>query len=863
VTPSDVAAEQRARQFLAQSKWRKARDELKPLVKLDRERYLPLLIDANVGLARDMIARGQVSEAQQVLAYLATIAPADRLRGLEVEMAAKRGASEESSSRFLAALADPSPALSDAERVRLADVLVLAFQPPPPHSPAQERIAAELQAVLDALEAVCSGGWDKASAALRTIAHRSPFRHWAMFVKGVMGFHRGDLDRAEKCLDALPPNSVTAKAAEVYLLLAGRRGAAPGGKPMTEASIEAVCRLVGTPGLGGLVLRADQAWQEGHHAESYQMFREMVAQFPSGAPNWLGALTGFYFQAPHGMAVDSREQYVHLFDRMISRRGFKNGVEEMLVLRMFALLDGDVMPACALREDWEGYLRQHERLHGPNPRFASLAYGWLGEKLAAENAPTGFFFGRQRGMRDAAGAVETLRRSIELDPENLPAHLALCTVYGALKQTSERNRLLDTMTQRFPDDKQVLLRAAEGCLARKAFVKGLDYLARARQLDALDPLVLQLLAISHRRLARQHFQQHRPDKARQVLAQLDQWLVDSSDDFHRSRWTARALDGLMELRWGDPVRGEAWLTQARGMAPGVEAFLLFAHLGHRVYSNTSRCASPFLAEFKQQARRSASVRGVAGLLRILDFWKESPDELDVLDEEALVSGVLKAAVKRPFTQTDALDLIHRAQGRIRFESQVRNLVKQVLRRDALDPQFRLLDLELSAARGYGQRPCQGQLQAILDEALRRHDEATMRKVRELLRRRHHPPDPLMPPDIDFDAPDEEDEEFEDDGAPDFADLLPPGQSPEQLNLLAQMLETLRQAPDWAIGEIRKTLAKDLPGPLFDVLVQLAKSGLPLPSRPEQPVHQPRKPNPLPPKPKPLPPPPDPNQMTLF
>ncbi|MGH7967432.1 MAG: hypothetical protein ACREIC_01760, partial [Limisphaerales bacterium] len=59
VAPALKAAEQRGREFLAQGRWRKARDEFKPLVKADRARYLPLLIEANVGLVREMISKGQ------------------------------------------------------------------------------------------------------------------------------------------------------------------------------------------------------------------------------------------------------------------------------------------------------------------------------------------------------------------------------------------------------------------------------------------------------------------------------------------------------------------------------------------------------------------------------------------------------------------------------------------------------------------------------------------------------------------------------------------------------------------------------------------------------------------------------------
>src|SRR5579871_5875729 len=81
-----ASAEQRVREFLAQKQWRKARDEAKALVKKERERFLPLLLRANIGLAKEMQAKGQISEAQQVLSYLAGIATVEQLRAAELEL---------------------------------------------------------------------------------------------------------------------------------------------------------------------------------------------------------------------------------------------------------------------------------------------------------------------------------------------------------------------------------------------------------------------------------------------------------------------------------------------------------------------------------------------------------------------------------------------------------------------------------------------------------------------------------------------------------------------------------------------------------------------------------------------------------
>ena len=143
--PSIVAAEQRTREFMAQSKWRKAREQVKPLVKLDRARFLPLLIEANMGLAREMIAKGHVAEARQVLAYLATIAPREQLVGLEVDILSRSDDCKDFIGQFATVLLAPAGNLAEPERVRLADQVVLAFAPLPAGHPAETILGPQLR----------------------------------------------------------------------------------------------------------------------------------------------------------------------------------------------------------------------------------------------------------------------------------------------------------------------------------------------------------------------------------------------------------------------------------------------------------------------------------------------------------------------------------------------------------------------------------------------------------------------------------------------------------------------------------------------------------------------------------------------
>jgi len=867
------------RELLAQGKWRQARDELKSLVKLDRARFLPLLIDANLGLGRKMLAGGQMAEARQVANYLATIAPAGRLRAFELELAGKSAASEESLPAFIAALTDPGVVLSAEERVRFADAAVLAFQPVTASDAASAALAAEVGAVHAALQAVAEARWPDVPAALRLIPHRSAVSHWAVFIKGIAAFYRGESSKAAKLLCTLPPRSAPARAGHSYLVLLGEAsGAGSAGLPAEPARAGAL-RLAGAGRVSTFVLRAEAAWRAGRHVESYRALRDAVPEFPAQTLDVWGALSEFYFKVPHSLPDHEWRKFLRHFCELIDADDLKNGVESMLAHRLIALMGATFAPVEDLRTEWDFFLRAHEALHGSNPRLASLAQGWLGEQLARPERAGGFSPGRRR-LRDARGAIAAFNRSIELDPANRAAHLQLCAVYELLKKSGERNRLLDTMTARFPDDKQVLVQAARGCIERQAFGKGLAYLARARQLDQLDPLIPELLLAALHGQARQQFQQRRPDKARQTLAQGEAWLTGKADDFQRSRWTALIRQGLMERFWGEGALAAALLAQARTLAPSPAAHALFVHLTHRSLAKADGCESPFLGELKATLKRGPRLGDIGLLVRLLDDWEKASGPLRAFHEKKMIGESMVVALKQPFTRTEALDLLERTHGERDYARPLRLLVEKVLRDDPADPFFQLWSIEFNPAwrDPAGRR---AELQSILEEAGRRHEEAAMRKARQMLHDIDQPPRP------DWDEPgeDEGDDYVDDtdddadageagDSGPDWEPAfdLPPGARAE-FDLL---FEQLRNATPAVIGELRKASKRDMPPGLFDLILGMAKSGipLPLPPLPRPPAPKPAPPKPLPPPPPPppmpcpkptppAPPPSEPNQLNLF
>jgi tetratricopeptide (TPR) repeat protein len=535
-----------------------------------------------------------------------------------------------------------------------------------------------------------------------------------------------------------------------------------------------------------------------------------------------------------------------------SRGAAKNRIEEMQMLRLFALNEEHDASSSDLRSHWEGFLSIHEQVRKSSSCFKSIAYTWLGQQLARSlgSSSFGMRLGPDR-LRDAEGACHCLEKAKQLDPRNLAAHLQLAKVYEVLNRKSERNRLLDEMAEQFPEEKLVLLENARGCIERKAFTKALELLERARSVDQLDPAALELMVSTRRQLAHQHFQQRRLDKARRALEPLEGLLTDQADDLQCSRWTAWLRQGLLERLHGDAAQGQALLDRARAASPHAAAFLLFAHLTHRVYAQ--QADSPFLTELKAElAREPSAARGVL-LLRIFGYWASTPDKQPLGAESGMLRKYLKAAAKAPCSRAEAKGIVELC-GPGEFEDSASAFIRARLRHDPKDPLFRLFQHVLKPAWEYDPDESRGQLKAILEEAQHRGEQEVIQKLQGLIRRLDHPP-PNPLDEINFEGPDDWEE------PPDFEDGLPAnlmGDVPE----LAEIMEMLANASESDIREFKKSRPKGMPEFVVDMLVESAKKGgLPKPFPPlPAPPPKPRPPAPRVPR---RPPEENPNQGRLF
>ncbi len=868
-SPADAALlEKQAAAFLAEGKFRKARDEAKLLRRLAPDRALPILVQANLGLAREMMAKGQVSEAEQVVAYLATLVPPAQLNSLRLELAGRRGHTEQAVAGALQMLTDPGAALPAVERHRLADLLVLSDGEPVPRNPREQELVAERAIVLEALRAIATQSWQAAQDALRPLPQRSGLSHWKNFLKGLIAFYQGDGSRAARYFAELPSDTVPTRASGIYQLWLERAAALPTGPLPTAGVIDQLAQLCGYGGVGPVIARADQLWRQGKAAESYRAIADKLPGFPSEQPDLAGAFTDFYFKALAQAPQLKRTDLMTAFDRWLCDERPGRTLERALMLRVMAQAAEDGHPE-SLKEDWHGFIDTYAELHGPNPRLASLVHTHLGFELRQRIPARGAsFFRPATVMLDSSGAVVALKRAVELDPFNLRAAIGLCDLYGELKQTREHNRLLDEMVERFPENKEVLLRAGRRCLDRRAYAKGLDYLNRARQLDLLDPVLLRQTVRGLFGQAREQFKKGRPEAARATMDRATSLTIGRPSGLVAAAWCLLARRAALEDAVGDPERAPDLLREAGDSPPSPEALWFYAHMAQ--VGDTPRGnwdLTVFGEKFLASHLGEASAARALALVEIHGFWSDPKDgQCASWMGTDLVCRYLKAAEQNPFTELDVRRL-GEAVGPCHPSFDLSRFVRKILAQDRKSPWCNLFRLAGRPLRIHD-RQWQSRLRSIRLEADRRGDTETAQRVTKLLDT--PPPLPLPPPPLPLPLPppkaanpwdlDQADGPYGEE-PPRPGNRRPTrtersGKAPPDLQdpgSLVALMATLAGVPDHALPGLRQELVRQgLPGPLFDILIEAARSGGQLPDSP--PFGK------VVPKP---PPPPDPNQLDLF
>jgi tetratricopeptide (TPR) repeat protein len=789
--PSDLSSEQlekQARDHMAAARFRHARDTYKILCKQDRERFLPGLIEANSRLAEEMMQNGMISEAEAVLTYLKTIAPSLSIAAIEISFALKRNDWQSAWDAAVLIRKDAATVHGERHKATVADALVLAF-------PGVEEIgdlnapdASELAAIVSALRCVSEERWEQAQELLRPIPRGSLFAAWKILVKGMIAFYMSDLKKAETLFGQLPPHGATAGAAHAFRVFLGSGYWQNFKEPRTGRVLESACRLLSFTDLAPALTRADQSWRAARHTDSYKEIRQAPG-FPSELPDLCGALSDFYFKAPFAMPDAPHDKYIGWFDRLAASGQFKSDLEARLTYRLLGCAEFDNPYSEEIEDFWRMFLQYYPKNDPLRSKVESLSLERIGAYFGEREEANPFSFGEEKGVqsRDPESAVRLLKESIECDSSNLDAYLKLLDVYEWAKRDNDRDRLLDRMTESFPKDKAVLLRAGRESLNRNACVKAIQYLERAHLLDALDPGVSDILASAYVRLGRQQYLKHNINKGRNTFDRVRRHATTDRTDFTRGLDYLQGLQGILELTFGDTGMGLRLVKAARESTQSPVALEFFLHGISRLYkSNPGRT---FWAELRKSQPQVISARVRKEVFLMFEYLRSLKEDLDWTAESKFVRDCLAPLGSKAFSREEVIFYIPKFGPYPEFHSLGENLIAEGLRRDPTDPRFRLysemgdlrspLDLDLA------------KVEIIYRDATRQGDKETAGIAKTLIQ---------VVENFD-ESPFEDDEDFG----------LPRDQIEDMRRLAIEMSDAEFEA-------FRQESRKFIPLPLFDLIM---------------------------------------------
>ena len=302
--------------------------------------------------------------------------------------------------------------------------------------------------------------------------------------------------------------------------------------------------------------------------------------------------------------------------------------------------------------------------------------------------------------------------------------------------------------------------------------------------------------------------------------------MEQQDDFIRSRWSMLLRRSILEQIYGDTESAEKLLASARAVSPGEETILFFGHILSQRYKQIPAAVDSFAKQFRA-GLASATVSRAAFLLRIYDFWSSRNGGQFLSAAQSLLREYLRAAAERPFSRAEACELIGRIPRTSPFEAERKPFIKSVLKKDRKDPLFRLFEY---CDDNWGFQSIESRrrkLNEIMQEALRRKDDAAIQAIRREL----HVLDssiperfPDIPDDWDDDEFEEEDFEEEDDlGLDKMLDEMMRSLSPRERGEFRKFAEMLRNASEQELRKFQKMKPKGVPQFIFDVYLDAIRA----------------------------------------
>lgn len=621
-TSAELALEQSGLEFLRNGKFRKARDAFKSLNKSQPSRALPLLIEANLGLANEMMSKGLVSEAKQVLAYLKTIAPATC--DLTLGPVGKK-APDDAWAAMVPLAAMRLDAASDPDvRIRAADEMILGADS------AEHAIHPDAKAILSALElGYGSATADQTAPLLRSIPRASPFSHWVFFFKGMAALEAGDHTRAADCFRRVPANSLLQASIPALLSICN----APPHPEPTSRTVHALCAWAGHPALAEPLLQAEPLWRKQRTAKAFTLLTNKIPNLMCwGARSFKSDLARFLTtEFVHGHLNGS--DYIEGMLDYVSAKS--RSVASAILDQAFFAITFAEFSGCAHSHLKAAVANMDHisRVASVSPAMRSRIFTRLAESYidSVKNDPDDLCSG--------PAARKALGHAIRHDPDNLHAWLTQCDLLAMGKDRSAYHRFVDDLAKRFPAEKEVLIRNGDCCIGRSSHTKALRNFENAAKIDAVDPRITRGMLRAHLGIAEEAYKKRRFSKVNWELIHSLASGNKSCPEF--SPWRLRVCQLVFEARCGAESKLAGLAAEAMSLAPSPFLFEAACRIG----------LSKYKAKFKE------------GVLEMMLPSRPAPqslaDFLAVIDEVELIDdddsyAYAANAVRRIFTEHQAL-----------------------------------------------------------------------------------------------------------------------------------------------------------------------------------------------------------------
>ncbi|MCB1225907.1 MAG: hypothetical protein KDK99_08875 [Verrucomicrobiales bacterium] len=350
-------------------------------------------------------------------------------------------------------------------------------------------------------------------------------------------------------------------------------------------------------------------------------WKEMIAtlgkDFPCMAPNLTGELSRAIMPSGQYQSVVQQKrmqqwQTVQLHQIKVRDHDMFLG----MMLRSILLVDPDEMEIHEVLTYWKEVQRIMEVKLRPNPVRSAVGLAGVAEQIL--NHPDSDFSGYgQPEENPLAIARKLLEESTRIAPQLKENGLALLRVLTEMKDHSARNKLLDQLSVRYPDSKEVLLWAGTQAVERKAFGKGIKSLRAACTLDPLDSNARQTLLWGLISQARDLSKKKKDTDA--LWGEILTHATDrsESDPFLQTRWS-------MLLRRGILSQDEGLIQHGQELAPSTLLALCFESTMRINYAEPPR--KGWLAEWSLALKSSPQWQDLVDLLALRKWATLLPNQ---------------------------------------------------------------------------------------------------------------------------------------------------------------------------------------------------------------------------------------------